>query len=227
MRMADLVPASKLANNYGAKCIAYGGPGSGKTPLVKTAPRPVMLVIEPGMLSMRDATNVPAFEAYTVERINEFFKWLKESAEAKNFDTVCIDSVSQMAEVILEKKKKTISHGLKAYGEMAEDVLRILNDLYYLRNKHMYLIAKQDSYDEGGTSKRRPYFPGQDLKVKVPHLFDQILHIGPAMIPSVGNDIPAIRCKGTIDITARDRSGNLADLEPMNLTALFNKTMAQ
>jgi len=227
MQMSQLVPASKLAQNYGAKCIAYGGPGSGKTPLVKTAPRPVMLVIEPGMLSMRDAHNVPAWEAYTVDRIYEFFKWLHGSNEAKNFDTVCIDSISQMAEVILAAKLKKISHGLKAYGEMATDVLQVLNDLYYLRNKHMYLIAKMESFDEGGVNKRRPYFPGQDLKVKVPHLFDQILHIGLARVPGIANEVPAIRCKGTVDITARDRSGNLAELEPMDLTALFNKTMAQ
>lgn len=226
MQARDLKPASSLAQKYGCKAIAYGGPGSGKTPLCKTAPRPIMLAVEPGMLSMRDAHNIPAYEAYDYPKINEFFKWFFGSNESKNFDTLCLDSASQMAEIILTHNLKKHSHGLKAYGEMSVEVVKILNDLYYMQNKHMYLIAKQGTVDEGGMQKRRPFFPGQDLNVKVPHMFDQILHIGPARVPGVMQEVNAIRSKGTVDIMARDRSGNLAELEPMNLTNLFAKVMA-
>ncbi|AMW36150.1 recombinase [Xanthomonas phage XAJ2] len=225
MQIKDLQPASALAGIYGAKCIGYGGPGSGKTPLIMTAPNPVLCVVEPGMLSMRRATNIPAFEAYTAPRIYEFFDWLFKSNESKNFDTVCVDSVSQMAEVILTDMLKKHSHGMKAYGEMSIKVMEILNALYYLRNKHMYLIAKQGTIEEGGIQKRRPFFPGQDLNVKVPHMFDQILHIGKARVPGVMNEVNAIRCMPTIDIMARDRSGLLAEFEPMDLAALFKKVM--
>ena len=53
MNINDLKPASALALRLGVKCVAYGPPGSGKTPISNTAPNPVMLVTEPGMLSMR------------------------------------------------------------------------------------------------------------------------------------------------------------------------------
>ncbi|MCP5883106.1 ATP-binding protein, partial [Klebsiella pneumoniae] len=75
MQMSQLVPASQLTRRYGVKSVVFGGPGAGKTPLMQTAPRPVLLVTEPGMLSMR-GSNIPCWEAPTPARINEFFEWL-------------------------------------------------------------------------------------------------------------------------------------------------------
>lgn len=226
MQMSQLKPASSFALNVGYKAVAYGPPGEGKTPLIKTAPRPVLLICEPGMLSMRDAHNIPAWEGYTVAKCMEFFNWLKGSNEAKNFDTVCVDSFSQFAEIVLKEALKSNKHGLKAYGEMAETVMDIANLLFYMPQKHVYLIAKQTQIEEGGVMKRRPYFPGQELNVKVPHLFDAILHIAKAQIPGIIQPQLAIRTAGTIDITARDRSGRLNELEPPDLSALIAKAMA-
>mgnify|MGYP001589050309 CR=1 FL=1 len=75
MQLNQLRPASQLAQRFGVKALAYGGPGTGKTPMINTAPRPVLCVVEPGMLSMR-TSNVPAWEAYDCGKIDEFFKWL-------------------------------------------------------------------------------------------------------------------------------------------------------
>lgn len=223
MNINQLKPAREFASRYGVKCLAYGPPGSGKTPLINTAPRPVLCVVEPGMLSMRNS-NVPAFEADTPAKFDEFFKWLTETKEAAAFDTIGIDSISQLAEIILREEEKKNSHGLKAYGNMAERVYDYLHKLYYLPNKHIYLIGKQETYTTDSGSMRRPYFPGKELNVKVPHLFDEILHIAVANIPGAGQH-KCIRTAATFDIMARDRSGNLAEFEPLDLTALFNKAM--
>ncbi|WBF76860.1 hypothetical protein PSV3_00158 [Septimatrevirus PSV32] len=96
MQMSQLKPASQLARRYGVKSVVFGAPGSGKTPLINTAPRPVLLVTEPGMLSMR-GSNVPAWEAYSPALIVEFFEWFMKSREAANFDTLGIDSISNIA----------------------------------------------------------------------------------------------------------------------------------
>lgn len=224
--MRDLQPASTLARKFGVKTVMYGGPGSGKTPLIMTAPRPVLCVVEPGMLSMRQATNIPAFEAYTPERIEEFFDWIFRSPEARNFDTVAFDSASQVAEIILTQELKRNKDGRKAYGEMSRRCMDYFNGLYFLPNKHVYLIAKQTVVDEGGVMRRKPYFPGQDLNVKVPHLYDEILHLGQVNLPGMGKPVVGIRTAEAFDIMARDRSGKLAELEPPDLSALFAKVMA-
>lgn len=226
MQMSQLKPASSFAQNVGFKAVAYGPPGEGKTPLIKTAPRPVLLICEPGMLSMRDAHNIPAWEGYTTAKCNEFFDWLSRSNEAKNFDTVCVDSFTQYAEIELKEALAQEKHGLKAYGRMAERVMDKANLLFYMPQKHVYLVAKQTQVEEGGVMKRRPYFPGQELNVKIPHLFDAILHIAKAQIPGILQPQLAIRATGTIDITARDRSGRLNELEPPDLAALIQKAMA-
>ena len=88
MNINDLKPASALALRLGVKCVAYGPPGSGKTPISNTAPNPVMLVTEPGMLSMRKSPIQHAYDAYTPDRIDQFFEWFFKSAETKNFDTL-------------------------------------------------------------------------------------------------------------------------------------------
>lgn len=107
MQMSQLKPASQLARRYGVKSVVFGSPGSGKTPLINTAPRPVLLVTEPGMLSMR-GSNVPAWEAYSPALITEFFEWFMKSREAANFDTLGIDSISNIAEIILAEELKSL-----------------------------------------------------------------------------------------------------------------------
>jgi len=225
MNINQLKPASQLAQRFGVKTLAYGGPGTGKTPMINTAPRPVLCVVEPGMLSMR-TSNVPAWEAYDVPRINEFFKWLFTSNEARNYDTVGIDSISQLAEIILTEELKRNKDGRKVYGEMSRAVMEIVNALYYLPQKHVYLIGKQSTVDEGGIMRKKPYFPGQDLNVKIPHMYDEILHIGMSQVAGMPKPVVAIRTAETFDIMARDRSGRLNELEPPDLSALFAKAMS-
>lgn len=222
MNASDLKPASALAMRLGVKCLAYGPPGIGKTPLINTAPRPVLLAVEPGLLSMRNS-NVPTYEAYDAPRIDEFFTWLFTSAEARNYDTVGVDSISQMAEIILTQELKRNKDGRKAYGEMSRRMMEYVGGLYFLPGKHMYLIAKRTMVDDNGVQTYRPYFPGQDLNVKIPHLYDLIVHIAPELIGGVMQ--PAIRTKSSYNALARDRSGKLAELEPLNLANLFNKCM--
>jgi hypothetical protein len=225
MKISDLKPVSTLAARNGVKAIAYGPAGSGKTPLIQTAPRPVLLACEPGMLSMRKVDNIPAWDAYTLPRVKEFFDWFFGSAEAKAFDTLCIDSLSQLAEIVLAHYLPLNKDPRKAYGELSQFVMKYVNDLYFKPETNLYLICKQIIVDDNGSVKK-PYFPGQDLNVKIPHLFDEIWHIAPALVPGAGpKPVTAVRCQPTYDILARDRSGNLAEFEQPNLTNIFNKAM--
>lgn len=224
MNMQQLVPASQLARTLGVKMLAYGDPGMGKTPIIETAPRPVLCACEPGLRSMA-SSNVPTWEAYTAPKAFEFLQWLTQSQEAANFDTVAIDSISQFAELVLEVELARNKDGRKAYGELSRTVYGWLNALYFMKYKHIYLICKKTIQEEGTLKKARPYFPGQDLNVKVPHLFDEILHMEKVISPKDGKMYPMFRTMGTDSILARDRSGQLAEFEQPHLGYLFNKCM--
>ncbi len=223
MQMKDLKPAKDFANQYGVKAVVYGPPGSGKTPLLNTAPRPLLLACEPGLLSMRNST-VPTYQGFDVASIDGFFKWFFGSEETKNFDTIAVDSISQMADIYLQQALKENKHGLKAYGEMATSTMNVLRQLYYTRNKHTYLIAKESVTDDNGIRYRKPYMPGQQLPTELPHLFDEILHLGIQNMPGVGTH-KAFRCHASIDTLARDRTGSLAEFEPPEFGQLVKKCM--
>lgn len=237
MNLKDLKPAGQLMQRFGVKSILYGKPGTGKTPMINTAPRPLLLACEAGLKSMSQST-VPTFEGFTPEAVDEFFKWFFGSNEAAQFDTLAIDSGSQLAENILTRELKKQKDGRKAYGELSINVMEHFNKLYFLPQKHIVVICKQMQQEvgktvvqQGGafvvemTYQAQPYFPGQDLNIKVPHLFDEILHASYVQMPGMTKPVCAIRTSPTSEILARDRSGMLAELEPPDLTALFNKAM--
>ena len=220
MNQSDLRPAKEFAQLFGMKAIIYGPPGSAKTPIINTCPRPVLLAVEPGLLSMRNS-NVPTWMAPNKARIDEFFKWFELSAETKNFDTLAVDSISQMCNIALDESKA--KHGRAQYGEMADYVMPYLQRLYYMKEKHMYLIAKEELTSDG---KRRPAFPGQQLNGSsgVSHLYDCILRLARVPIPNVGETL-AFQCNGTMDILARNRTGDLVDFEPPDFGAIIKKVM--
>lgn len=224
MQAKDLKAAGTIASRMGVKAVVYGGAGSGKTPVINTAPRPVLLATEPGLLSMR-GSQVPTFDAYTPARINDFWSWFFTSAETKNYDTIAIDSVSQMCQIYLEESLKKKSHGMQAYGDMAIKIMSILNQLYFMERKHTYLICKQEIIDVDGINTKRPYLPGRVLPIDVPHMFDEILHLAKAPIPGVGEQL-AFRCHGSMGVVARDRTGKLGEFEQPNFTNIVNKCMS-
>lgn len=224
MNAKDLRPARDFALNFGCKALVYGPPGSSKTPTINTCPRPVMLACEPGMLSMR-GSSVPTFQAFTAKLLNEFFDWLFGSAEVKNFDTIAIDSTSQMAEIYLAEAKKNNKHGLQAYGEMAVNTLKQLDTLYYMQHKHTYLICKEAAVDDNGIRIRKPYFPGQQLPVEVPHKYDVVTRLAIHNVPGIGA-VKAFRCIGSIEETARNRTGTLAEFEEPEFSKLVAKVMS-
>lgn len=222
MNLNDLKPASDYAKIYGCKCLVYGPPGHGKTPLISTAPRPLLLATEPGLLSMRGSV-VPTYLADTPNKINEFFEWFFKSNEANQFDTLGVDSGSEMAGIYLIDSLAKNKHGMKAYGDMAESVEKWLRKLYFLPNKHIYFIAKQEIITEN--NYKRPYFPGKYLPVQIPHLFDFVLNLDIHAVPGMGQ-VKALQCMESFDRMARARTGNLNMYEQPDLGYLFNKAMS-
>ena len=237
MNQSDLRPARDFALQFGVKAIVYGGPGSGKTPVsLDTSPRPVALMSEPGFLSVRKST-VPTYPAFNSTKVDEFMRWFLGSHEAKNFDTLVWDSVSQAHEKRVEEELGTSTkggneqHGMRAYGVANRWAYKHLTDLYFLPNKHIILIAKLQRFEVNDAIYNRPYFAGKELPVRVPHLFDEILMLGKYNIPGVQTQpgesgTQAFRTKESFDTMARDRSGMLQEFEPPNLSKIIAKCVA-
>ena len=225
----DFRPVSEFATQLGCKVVLFGRPGSGKTPLAATtAPRPLLLLSEPGTLTLR-GQSIPAFPAFSPERIKDFFTWFfSDSREVANYDTLIWDSASAGAEIYLDKELRkgsasgNKSHGQAAYGAMSFAMMDHLSKLYYMPRKHIIIIAHRAVVEDSGVQMARAIFPGKQLNTFVPHLFDGVFQLD--KYPQFGA-APMLQCTDSFDVMARDRSGRLLQFEPPHFGNIFTKMM--
>jgi hypothetical protein len=224
----QLYSVSELARMLGVKTVVYGPPGTGKTPIIATAPRPIMLAAETGFMSLRKmpfATAKNTFPAYTGKDIDAFFAWFFNSREVDAFDTFCMDSASQICEIKLQELLPGFKDPRKAYGELERWATPIFTRLYFMQRKHIYLITKEEDKEESSNHVMlRPYFPGKALSKTVRHYYDLIMRVELTNDPNLPPRV--FRTARDFDKEARDRSGSLALFEPTNLTHVFNKFMS-
>lgn len=156
----------------GVKMLVYGAAGAGKTSLIPTLPAPVVLSAEGGLLSIAGAS-VPFVEVQDMDTLREAYVWLKESAEAKPYKSVCLDSISEVAEVVLAAELRKNKDGRAAYGEMNSTMAELIRAFRDLPGRHVYMSAKlEKSQDETGRMLYNPSMPGKSLTQQLPYFFD-------------------------------------------------------
>lgn len=156
----------------GVKMLVYGAAGSGKTSLIPTLPSPVVLSAEGGLLSIAGAS-VPFVEVQDMDTLKEAYAWLKDSAEAKPYKSVCLDSISEVAEVVLAAELRKNKDGRAAYGEMNSTMAELIRAFRDLPGRHVYMSAKlEKSQDETGRMLYNPSMPGKSLTQQLPYFFD-------------------------------------------------------
>ena len=145
-------PIENLLEANGIKCVVYGGAGVGKTRLTLTCPRPLYVSAEQGGLSLR-GSNVPSVKIDTLPQLIEVRDWAAGSKEAAGFDTLVIDSMSEVAEQVLRVAKSNTKDGRKAHNDAYELVVaQVFNSFRDLPRKHVLMIAKE-RYDEDTITK--------------------------------------------------------------------------
>ena len=206
----------------GVKLLVYGQAGAGKTSLIPTLPNPIVLSAEGGLLSIQDA-ELPYLEITTMAELQEAYKWLAESAEAKQFESVAIDSISEIAEVVLNYEKKINKDPRAAYGSMQEqmaDIIRVFRDL---PAKHIYMSAKlEKTQDEMGRVLYAPSMPGNKTGQSLPYFFDEVLALRVEK-DGEGNTQRALMCDSDGLWLAKDRSGKLESWESPDLGEIIKK----
>jgi len=169
--MAINLQSTNTVVSAGIKMLVYGAAGTGKTCLIPTLPSPVILSAEGGLLSISDQ-NIPFIEVKSMDTLREAYAWLTESEEAKQFASVAIDSISEIAEVCLGNEKKVNKDPRAAYGEMQTtmaEAIRSFRDL----PKHVLMTAKlEKSQDELGRMLYSPSMPGNKTGQALPYQFD-------------------------------------------------------
>lgn len=213
---------------HGVKCAIFGDSGTGKTRLLATAPDPLIISAEFGLLSLRN-DHIPYIEVGNVEEVQDVYEWLEESEEAKKFKTIGFDSLSEVTELLLTKLKPGYKDKRQAYGEMAEHIGTMIRAFRNLKGYNVVFIAKmQKKEDEDlGITYFQPLLPGKVLPQGLPYLVDEVFCARIYEIGEFGDDdyerIHYLQTYSTDKITCKDRSGELEPREKMNLSDIFDK----
>jgi phage nucleotide-binding protein len=203
------------------KALAYGQAGSGKTSLIPTLPTPVILSAEGGLLSI-SGHDIPFVKIGGMDDLREAYKWLTDSDESKQFESVAIDSISEVAEVCLGAEKAIAKDPRQAYGEMQTtmaEVIRTFRDL----DKHVLMTAKlEKSQDEMGRILYAPSMPGNKTGQALPYYFDIVAALRVEK-DDEGLTQRALMLESDGIWQAKDRSGKLDVWEAPDLAAIISK----
>jgi phage nucleotide-binding protein len=206
----------------GVKLLVYGQAGSGKTSLIPTLPKPIVLSAEGGLLSIQDA-NIDFIEIADMDDLREAYEWAKGSKEADQFQSVALDSISEVAEVVLQHELKKNKDGRAAYGELNTTMQELIRAFRDLPGKHVYMSAKlEKSQDEMGKLLYNPSMPGKSLTQGLPYFFDEVLALRVER-DAENNTQRALMCDSDGVWLAKDRSGKLESWEAPDLGAIIAK----
>jgi phage nucleotide-binding protein len=220
--MAIQLKRTKEATAQAVKLLVYGQAGAGKTSLIPTLPKPVILSAEGGLLSIAD-TNLPFIEITSMAELQEAYKWLTSSTEAKEFQSVALDSISEIAEVVLNAEKKINKDPRAAYGAMQEQMADVIRAFRDLPGKHVYMSAKlEKTQDEMGRVLYAPSMPGNKTGQSLPYFFDEVLALRVEK-DAEGNTRRALMTDGDGLWLAKDRSGKLEVWEDADLGDIIRK----
>jgi len=206
----------------GIKILVHGQAGIGKTCLCASLPNPIILSVESGLLSLADV-DIPVIEIKTIDDLAEAYDWLAESEEGRQYKSVCLDSVSEIAEVVLSNEKGKEKDPRKAYGNMQEIMAELMRNFRDLPGRNVYFSAKQERIqDESGRILYGPSMPGQKLAQQIPYLFDEVFCY---QMVKDQNGVPQRILLTQPDgiSVAKDRSGKLDMWEEPNLGAIIDK----
>lgn len=220
-----LQDTSQLSTSAGLKFVVYGEAKLGKTRLAATLPNPVILSTEKGLLSLKEF-RLPYIEIENMPQLAEAYEWCLKSTQSRQFNSIVLDSISDMAEIVLaEEAKKHGKNGFGRWNETNDKVMQLYRDFRNLSNKHVYFVAKQEwDKDDQGMTKNRPSMPGKNLTQQLPYMFDGVFQIVRFRAQD-GTLTTALRTTGDNQNVAGDRSGRLAEWEPPDLGAIIKKIM--
>lgn len=230
---------SKCTNTQGVKVLVYGGPGLGKTVLSATmGPGSVLISNESGNLSLKQRNlerifgvgnptinyDLPVIITQTVQDFHDALLWCQSSYEAKAFHSVGIDSVSEIAEVVVNSAKRVAKDPRQAYGELTEKMETLIRGYRDLQGKNVYMAAKMEPMKDEltGIIRYGASMPGKKLGPAVPYFFDEVFRLGVGKTPQ-GETYRFLQTQPDIQYDAKDRSGALAPVEYPHLGQVFAK----
>lgn len=231
--------SKKAVQDLGVKILIHSPAGNGKTVLTATLPRVCLIGCEEGHLSLQESNlirlfganrpdityDIPMIKIQSFADLQDAYQFVATSADAKNFDSFALDSISEIAEVVLTNAKKQTKDGRAAYGDLNERMVQILRNFRDLPNKNVYFSAKQEREADtiSGLLLFRPSMPGKTLTQGISYFFDEVFALRISPRQPDGSTFRFLHTRADVQYEAKDRSGALDEMEEPHLGKIISK----
>ena len=207
------ISSTKDVHEDGVKLLMYGASGAGKTTLIQTAEDPFIISSERGLLSLA-GLDIPVGEIQTEAELKEAYEYSIKS----DHETICLDSLSDIAESLLVEYKDKFTDGRQAYGKLNDVMGKYIRLFRDIKGKHVYFTAKEAKVEMNGVNIAQPSMPGQTLTNNLPYYFDCVLRLE---ANKKGERI--VHTASTFTQVCKDRSNKLDKTEKPDLGVLIAK----
>lgn len=219
--MMKITTTREVVGEFGLKILVHGPPGAGKTRLCATTgdlKHTLIISAEGGLLSVRE-WEIDVAQVGSIDDVYEVYEFLKRGDH--HYRWVCLDSISEIAEVVLAGEKLRNRDARRAYGEMADTVFDLIRGFRNLPC-HVLMTAKQGREEIDGRTLHAPMLPGRQLTLNVAYLFDEVFALR-VETNSEGEVVRVLQTGKSKSFDAKDRSGALSMFEQADLSAIAAK----
>ena len=224
--MAIKIRSTSDVHTNGIKLVLYGASGIGKTVMSATAPNPIYVSAEKGLLSLADR-DFPYVEVKSLKSMDDAYKYCATC----EFDTIVVDSLSEVTQACLDEFTRTMIRESatgkidkrQAYGKNNEKIGNLIRNFRDLDGKNVIFIAKEKKVldDDGNITGYEAYLPGQVLPFDLPYLVDEVL-----CLQMTRKGERYVQTASDFKRICKDRSGTLNDPERPDFGLIFEKILS-
>jgi len=213
-------------SSNGLKMLVHGPAGAGKTVLSASSGEPTLIIsAEAGLLSIKDAPDyIKAVTVTTMDEIYEVYEYLSREHVC---EWVVLDSISEIAEVVLSYEKGQTKDPRQAYGQLQEQMTLLMRKFRDLPRYNVLMTCKQQRVtdDYTGMTMYLPALPGAKLTQQISYMFDEVFALRVEK-DDEGKVYRVLQTNRDAQYEAKDRSGLLDMFERPSLKQIKAKILA-
>ena len=205
----------------GVKICVYGIAGSGKTTLCATARNAIMLSAEAGLLSIKGmGRRMDYYEIQSYEDLQEAYDLVIDS----EYETICLDSLTEIAERILAEEKQLQKDARQAYGIMQDKCRNLVRAFRDIKGKNVVFVCKQERIqNEQNALIYSPSVPSKALPQEIPYFFDEVFAMRIIKNPDTQESYRVVQTQPYDGYDGKDRSNKLEVWEEPDLQKILDK----
>jgi hypothetical protein len=221
--MINIKPINQAYMDQGLKILIFGPAGVGKTVACTTAPsseKSILISSEAGLLSIKDST-IDSVAINSIQELKEVYSFL--NSDKSDHQWIFIDSLSDIAEVLLSEEKKKVNDPRQAYGVIIEEMGSIIRAFRDLPKRNVVMTCKQERVQDNlNRLVFSPGLPGAKLGQQIPYFFDGVFALR-IIDDGDGGTYRAFQTQPDLQYACKDRSGKLDSLEKPSFESIAAK----